>query len=100
LIHGKCVLNLLPPGAPHKGDALRALLVESGRTRALYVGDDVTDEDVFRLRLPGVLSVRVAPIGERMTDLYLNDQVEVAILLRELAAMVERTPASVEPTQG
>jgi trehalose 6-phosphate phosphatase len=100
LIHGKCVLNLVPPGAPHKGDALRALLEASRRSRALYVGDDVTDEDVFRLRLPGVLSVRVAPIGERITDLYLNDQAEVGILLRELGAMVERSPASVEPTQG
>ena len=26
IVHGKFVLNLLPPGAPHKGDALRALL--------------------------------------------------------------------------
>jgi trehalose 6-phosphate phosphatase len=100
LIHGKCVVNLVPPGAPHKGDALRALLVDSGHARAIYVGDDVTDDDVFRLRLPGVISVRVAPIGERVTDLYLNDQAEVAMLLRELADMIERSPARCQPTRG
>ncbi len=100
LLHGKCVVNLVPPGAPHKGDALRALLVDSGRARAMYVGDDVTDEDVFRLHLPGVISVRIAPVGERITDLYLNDQAEVAVLLRELAGMIERLPASCEPTRG
>ncbi|MEP6941854.1 MAG: trehalose-phosphatase [Betaproteobacteria bacterium] len=93
LIRGKCVLNLLPAGAPHKGDALRALLADSGRERAIYVGDDVTDEDVFRLRLPGVLSVRVAPVGERTTDLYLAFQEEVGLLLRELTGMIDHEPA-------
>ena len=100
LIHGKCVVNLVPRGAPHKGDALRALLVDSRRARALYMGDDLTDEDVFRLRLPGVLSVRVTPVGERTTDLYLNDQAEVAVFLRELVGMIERSPATCEPTRG
>jgi trehalose 6-phosphate phosphatase len=89
LIQGKCVLNLVPSAAPHKGDALRALLADSGHTRALYVGDDVTDDDVFRLHLPGVLSVRVAPVGDHGTDLYLGAQDEVTILLDELLAMIE-----------
>jgi trehalose 6-phosphate phosphatase len=93
LIHGKCVLNLLPSAAPHKGDALRALLADFGCERAIYVGDDVTDEDVFRLRLPGVLSVRVAPVGERTTDLYLAVQEEVGLLLRELTGMIDHEAA-------
>jgi trehalose 6-phosphate phosphatase len=100
LIRGKCVLNLLPAGAPHKGDALRALLADSGHSRAMYVGDDVTDEDVFRLHLPGVISVRVAPVGERTTDLYLPLQEEVSVLLRELTAMIGHEAAGFVHTRA
>lgn len=59
LVAGKCVLNLMPPGAADKGRALEQVMQHLGAVRALYVGDDVTDEDVFRLARPDVLSVRI-----------------------------------------
>ena len=88
LIHGNCVLNLVPRGAPHKGDALRALLAHSGCERSLYVGDDVTDEDVFRLKLPAVLSVGIDPEPGSAADLFLPDQSEVIKLLDEVTTMI------------
>ena len=88
LIHGNCVLNLVPRDAPHKGDALRALLAHSGCERSLYVGDDVTDEDVFRLKLPAVLSVGVDPGPGSAADLFLPDQSEMIRLLDEVATMI------------
>ena len=91
IVHGKFVLNLLPPGAPHKGDALRALLQDSGAPYAIYVGDDVTDEDVYALRLPNVLSICVAPTGYCEADLHLVSQHEVTTLIEELAAMISGT---------
>ena len=56
----------LRAGAPNKGDALLRLRTSDGAHTALYVGDDVTDEDVFRLDQPGrLLTVR---IGKSLTS--------------------------------
>jgi trehalose 6-phosphate phosphatase len=50
----------VPPVDASKGTAVRALLRESGLSRALYAGDDVTDLDGFRA-LDGLeVAVRVA----------------------------------------
>jgi len=87
LMHGKRVLNLIPPGAPDKGDALQALLEHSRCDRALYVGDDASDEAVFRLRLPAVLTVRIERHRGSAADLYLRQQGEIARLVPELARM-------------
>lgn len=60
LITGKAVLNVMPAGAPGKGAALLSACRQSGCPRAIYIGDDDTDEDVFALDKPGeILSVRV-----------------------------------------
>jgi trehalose 6-phosphate phosphatase len=90
LIHGKMVINVLPPGAPNKGEALRVLLAHSRCDRALYVGDDVTDEAVFEMRLPSVLSVRVEPEDGSAAEFFLKDQAEMAGLVRRLRKTIAR----------
>jgi trehalose 6-phosphate phosphatase len=98
LIPGKFVVNLLPPGAPHKGDALLALLAHSGLAHAIYVGDDVTDEAVFRLGSPPVLPVCVAPSRDGVSDLlFLTSQDEIGPLLEELVRSLEPTKAVDQP---
>lgn len=87
IIEGKAVANLLPPGAPNKGDALRALIDETQRPTALYVGDDDTDEAVFGLDLPSVLTVRVEPSDDSRATLFLRNQREVLTLLQHLARL-------------
>ena len=67
-----------------------ALLAHSGCERSLYVGDDVTDEDVFRLKLPAVLSVGIDPEPGTAADLFLPDQGEMIRLLDEVAKMIGR----------
>ena len=52
VIPGKLVINVVPDAAPSKGDALVALRDRTEADIAMYVGDDVTDEDVFRLDQP------------------------------------------------
>ncbi len=91
VVHGKRVLNLLPPDAPHKGEALLSLLGHSGCARALYVGDDVTDEDVFRMRTPEILSIRVGRKRKSAADMYLKNQADVVRLVRRLVAMLAGT---------
>ena len=85
VVEGKAVVNLLPADAPDKGDALRALIDETKRPNALYVGDDETDEAVFGLHLPSVLTLRVEPSGDSAATLFLRDQREVLTLLQHIA---------------
>lgn len=97
IVHGKRVLNLLPPDAPHKGEALQSLLGLSGCARAMYVGDDVTDEDVFRMRMPEVLSIRVGRKRKSAAEMYLKNQADVARLVRRLVAMLDGGKHQVRP---
>jgi trehalose 6-phosphate phosphatase len=84
-IDGKAVVNLLPKDAPDKGEALRALIAQSGVSNVLYVGDDDTDELVFGLHLPSVLTLRVEPNAESAAALFLRDQREVLTLMQHIA---------------
>jgi trehalose 6-phosphate phosphatase len=89
LIPGKKVLNVLPRDFPTKGDAVRTLLARLGLSSALYLGDDVTDEDVFRLGPPMVLGVHVGR-GPSLAPWRLVSQDKVDELLTRLAALRER----------
>jgi trehalose 6-phosphate phosphatase len=57
---GKDVLELAVTDAD-KGSALRRLRDELGVAAAIYLGDDVTDEDGFRALGPGDVTVKVGP---------------------------------------
>jgi len=47
---------------PHKGDAVASIIAESGpRTEIAYLGDDLTDEDAFRVLNGRGLTVLVRP---------------------------------------
>lgn len=85
IIDGKAIVNLLSPDAPNKGDALRALIAETRCANVLYVGDDDTDEAVFGLHLPSVLTVRVEPSTDSQATLFLRDQHEVLTLLQHIS---------------
>lgn len=88
LVPGKKVLNVLPHDFPNKGDAIRALLARLGLTAALYLGDDVTDEDAFRLGAPLLLGVHVGP-GPSLAPWRLTAQGEVDALLEVLVGLRE-----------
>ena len=86
LVRGKLVVNVVPERAPNKGDALIQLRTLEGANTALYVGDDVTDEDVFGLDQPGrLLTVRVGESKTSAAKYFLRDQDEVDTLLAKLA---------------
>ncbi len=88
-IGGKFVENLIPHGAPHKGDALLHLLDCSGCGTAFFIGDDETDEDVFRLDDPRIFPVCVGLDRPTAARYALESQEEMEALLRELVAMLE-----------
>jgi trehalose 6-phosphate phosphatase len=78
IIGGKFVLNLMPADAPLKGEALLTLMHDIGCPAALYLGDDATDEEVFRLKRPDILAVRVERHPDSDADFFVCNQPEVA----------------------
>jgi trehalose 6-phosphate phosphatase len=81
-IEGKQVVNVVPLGAPHKGMALEALRDNAGLDTAVYVGDDITDEDVFTLDQPGrLLAIRIGRSSQTGAAYYLRQQAEIDALL-------------------
>lgn len=88
VIGGKLVVNVLPENAPHKGVALLRLREELGADTAIYVGDDVTDEDVFALDDPGrLLCIRVGASRRSAAPYYVESQAAVDELLRVLVTL-------------
>ncbi|MGE0764462.1 MAG: trehalose-phosphatase [Bdellovibrionales bacterium] len=84
IIMGKCVVNIIPVGAPHKGIALLEVMRAAGVDSALYVGDDDTDEDVFALTDTRILTVRVGKKKNSRAKFYVERQAEIQILLQKI----------------
>jgi trehalose 6-phosphate phosphatase len=91
-VSGKCVENLLPEGAPDKGRAMLYLMELAKRPKAFYVGDDVTDEEVFRMDGDHFFTVRVGTTGVSRAQYALRNQGEIVRLLREINRALERPP--------
>ena len=83
-IPGKCVENLLPLTAPDKGKAINYLLDMAEFLMGIYVGDDTTDEEVFRLDGDRLLTIRIGSGGESRARYRLKNQAEFAKLLEEI----------------
>ena len=84
IIMGKCVVNLLPPGAPHKGVALVELMLRTGIGSAFYIGDDDTDEDVFSLPNTRILSVRVGKKASSQAQYFIDGQSDIDRVLKTI----------------
>jgi len=95
---GRRILELRPPGAGAKGDAVRALVDEIGPAGAFVLGDDASDAEAFRVlremrsvgRLDGLAIGVLArqdlpePVGET-ADVLLASPSECARFLASLA---------------
>ncbi len=88
IITGKFNASLLPPGAGDKGRAVEQLLILSQQFRALYVGDDTTDEDVFSLHHSDIFTVRVGDDFPTAADYVIKDHEAIEPLLDLLLALL------------
>jgi trehalose 6-phosphate phosphatase len=91
VIAGKCVFSLLPQYGVDKGSALQQLMQQSGARSALYAGDDVTDEDVFKLKRPDLLTVRIEHAPDSAAEFFLPRRQDILQLLNELIARLCNT---------
>ena len=92
---GKKVIELTPNIDWDKGRALlylvKALYTDSSKAVALYIGDDITDEDAFRAISDRGISIVVGHEKRETAAHYaLRDPNEVAKFLQELAALAEK----------
>lgn len=88
-VMGKDVVNLVPKGAPNKGTALRLLMKKRKLPKAIFLGDDVTDESVFSLaaespRSGGIWGVRVGSSPLSKAPYFVSSQKKVLRLLELL----------------
>jgi len=84
---GKCVVNVVPAGAPDKADAVRSLVGRAACVGAVFVGDDSSDEAVFASSPADWLTVRIGlddPLSR--AAFFLNGPHEVAALLDAMLA--------------
>jgi len=85
---GKFVENIAPQTAPHKGTAILCIMEHLGYSRALFVGDDVTDEDVFRLEDSRIMGIRIGMSPKSAAPYYLHRQDEIGALLDRLRDII------------
>jgi trehalose 6-phosphate phosphatase len=91
VLGGTQALTLLPHGGPDKGVALQQARRLFGCDKALYVGDDDTDEDAFLSAPPSrLLAIRVGTSRQSAARYRLRRQSEMDRLLRTLLKL--RTP--------
>jgi trehalose 6-phosphate phosphatase len=86
LIVGKAVVNVLPADAPTKGTSVRDLARRLGKRSIVFLGDDVTDEDAFRLSPEGLVGIRVGQKEGSDAQWFIRTQSDVVRLLTLLAS--------------
>lgn len=94
IVEGKCVINLVPCDAPHKGDALLELLHLAGMNSAVFMGDDETDEDIFALKQSHLLSIRVGKSTTSRADWFIPEQDDLLKLVSEIRLQLQRAQSS------
>lgn len=82
---GKKVEELRPAAEWNKGSAARYILGRLGNFYPIAIGDDLTDEDLFRAVNGKGVSVRVGRSSGSVAQYYVESQADVARLLRMLA---------------
>ncbi len=77
VIGGKKVLNILPNRPHDKGWVMKQLLEKNPDSEFFYIGDDTTDEEVFKIVTPQLLSIRVEKSNTTHAPFFLNNQNEI-----------------------
>lgn len=90
VIRGKSVVSFVPENLPHKGDAVIEWMHRKNITQAIFVGDDVTDEDVFSMHDKRILGIKIGEDSPSAAQLFLSDQ----------SAMIELLDLMIESSQS
>ena len=89
---GKKVLEIRPNVPFSKAGALgffQGLLKKKAAEPTIYIGDDVTDEDIFKVLKRGDWGIRVGKKSGSRAQYYVRDVKEVEKLLKHLKKIIE-----------
>lgn len=89
IIGGKFVINLLPMEAFTKGEALIAAMDSFNVKRAMYAGDDVTDEEIFQLRGVDLFGIQIGDGTQTAAPYYVSKQSELLGVLNSIVGILE-----------
>ncbi len=85
LVMGKMVVDIIPSFAPNKGDAIIGLINKAEFKKVFYIGDDQTDEDVFKLpNKYKIFKVRVGESSKSSADFFIRSIEEIPKLLSKI----------------
>jgi trehalose 6-phosphate phosphatase len=84
ILDGKSVVNILPPGLPDKYQALVEFMTTHQYERALFIGDDVTDNQIFRAQDPRIFSIKVGRHKKLRAPWHIEEQTEIEDFLRQI----------------
>lgn len=95
---GLALVNLVPAGAPTKGDAVRWVEARLSARVVLYAGDEETDEDAFAvLDQTRSVGVRIGKSKRSSARFYLPGQEAVDSMLHHVLSVVQRGAARGSP---
>jgi trehalose-phosphatase len=82
--YGKMVFEIRPQSTANKGTAVLELLnqIDRGGVLPLYIGDDQTDEDAFKVLKRRGITIFVGLSGNSSAQYYVNDPFEVYQFLK------------------
>ncbi len=72
-----------------KGEALMAAMARFGLERAVYFGDDITDEEVFELKGIDLFGIHIGNNGQTAAPYYLTKPSALLGLLNSMVGMLE-----------
>lgn len=84
LVGGKSILNILPRIGMNKGQALNHLMKNEKYNFGFFIGDDLTDENVFAYKSSRLFTVKVGLDPTTMAKYFINSQAEIVDVLRAL----------------
>jgi trehalose 6-phosphate phosphatase len=88
-IGGKYVVNILPMEAFTKGEAIVTAMNRFGLKRTIFIGDDVTNEEVFNLKNVNLFGIHIGKNDQTSAPYYLNKQSDILGLLNSIVGILE-----------
>lgn len=85
---GNKVLNIFCKNTPHKGTAVLALFREFHFDYIFYIGDDLTDEDVFQIEEKKLLTIKIGNPIDTKAKYYIPEQNEIDNYLKDIINIV------------
>jgi trehalose-phosphatase len=85
-LSGQKTLEVFPDSRWNKGYAVRWLMKKRGLSRVFYIGDDETDESVFRLLARPHVTVRIGRRRRSKAAYFVSHQRDVVTLLKRILA--------------